>query len=124
MAQIAEKLVNSDFKSGRVEDPTKIDDKHEKKVKKYCKDFFDKAAYKHRKLEKEKAARKLKSEAVKTNGVATITAPSPILNLDASPDADFKMEGHSDDDDVKMSEDEEEENQHLQVLQSASTAIS
>jgi SRI (Set2 Rpb1 interacting) domain len=104
--QIADKLVNSDFKSGRVDDPTKIDEKHEKKVKKYCKDFFDKAAYKHRKLEKEKAARKQKPTTSKSNGMATAEATSPTMNLDASPDV--KNEGRSDDDDVKMSDDEDE----------------
>lgn len=106
MAQIADKLVNSDFKSGRVQDPTKIDEKHEKKVKNYCKEFFDKAAYKHRKHEKEKAARKPKSETLKANGTAVVEASSPVLNLDASPD--MKKEGNSDDDDVKMSDDEDE----------------
>jgi [histone H3]-lysine36 N-trimethyltransferase len=104
--QIADKLVNSDFKSGRVDDPTKIDEKHEKKVKKYCKEFFDKAAYKHRKLEKERATRKQKSEESKSNDAAAADATSPVLNLDASPD--MKREGNSEDDDVKMSEDEEE----------------
>jgi SRI (Set2 Rpb1 interacting) domain len=105
-AQIADKLANSDFKSGRVEDPTKIDEKHETKVKRYCKEFFDKAAHKHRKLEKEKAARKQKPESSKANG-ATVTAnTSPVRNLDASPDS--KKEGHSDDEDVRMSEDENE----------------
>ncbi len=105
--QIADKLANSDFKSGRVEDPTKIDEKHEKKVKRYCKEFFDKAAHKHRKLEKEKTARKPRPEVFKPNGgtVAEMTN-SPVLNLDASPD--IKREGNSDDDDVKMSEDEDE----------------
>lgn len=106
LAQIADKLANSDFKSGRVEDPTKIDEKHEKKVKKYCKEFFDKAAYKHRKLEKEKAARKLKSEASKANHTATVEAASPVLNLDASPDV--KKEEQSDDEDVQMSDDDDE----------------
>jgi SRI (Set2 Rpb1 interacting) domain len=106
LLQIADKLANSDFKSGRVEDPTKIDEKHETKVKKYCKEFFDKAAHKHRKLEKEKAARKLKPESSKANG-STVTAHTPpIRNLDASPDS--KKEGHSDDEDVKLSEDEDE----------------
>lgn len=104
--QIADKLANSDFKSGRVEDPTKIDEKHEKKVKKYCKDFFDKAAHKHRKLEKEKAAKKQKCEVSKANGTAILEPASPVLNLDASPD--IKGEGQSDDEDVKMSEHENE----------------
>jgi hypothetical protein len=103
---IQSKLANSDFKSGRVEDPTKIDEKHEKKVKKYCKEFFDKAAYKHRKLEKERAARKQKPETSKPNGTAADETSSPVLNLDASPD--IKREGNSDDDDVKMSVDDDE----------------
>jgi hypothetical protein len=89
-----------------VEDPTRIDERHEKKIKKYCKDFFDKAAYKHRKLEKEKAARKQKSSGSKASGTAAAELTSPILNLDASPDV--KREGQSDDEDVKMSEDEDE----------------
>ena len=41
--EIGKKLVASDFKHNRVEDPTKITDKQEKKVKKYVKEFFDKA---------------------------------------------------------------------------------
>jgi [histone H3]-lysine36 N-trimethyltransferase len=106
LAQIADKLANSDFKSGRVEDPTKIDEKHEMKVKKYCKEFFDKAAHKHRKLEKEKAARKQKLESSKTNGAAVPATTSPVQNLDASPDS--KEEGHSDDEDVRISEVENE----------------
>lgn len=98
--------MNSDFKSGRVKDPTKIDEKHEKKVKKYCKDFFDKAAYKHRKLEKDRAERKQKPETSRPNGMASAAPSTPVLNLDASPDT--KKEGQSDDEDVKMSDDDEE----------------
>ncbi|KAL4805981.1 hypothetical protein BDV18DRAFT_140258 [Aspergillus unguis] len=60
---VAKKLVNSDFKNNRVTDPTKIDDKQQKKVKKFCKEFFDKAVAKHqahqqRKTEKLKEADK------------------------------------------------------------------
>jgi [histone H3]-lysine36 N-trimethyltransferase len=112
--EIAKKLVESDFKSGRVEDPTKISDKHQQKVKKYCKDFFEKAAYKHSKHEKEKAAKKaISANGSKTDsaGVSTATsiAPSPTQKWDASPDMDVKKEDESDDEDVKMSEDEPEE---------------
>jgi hypothetical protein len=46
--------VNSDFKNNRVEDPTKISEKQQKKVKKYCKEFFDKAVIKHRAHEQKK----------------------------------------------------------------------
>ncbi|KAL2866287.1 SET and WW domain protein [Aspergillus lucknowensis] len=52
---VAKKLVNSDFKNGRVGDPTKIDEKQQKKVKKFCKEFFDKAVAKHQAHEQRKA---------------------------------------------------------------------
>ncbi|KAJ9622293.1 histone methyltransferase set2 [Taxawa tesnikishii (nom. ined.)] len=60
---IAKKLVASDFKNNRVEDPTKIDSKKERAVKKYVKEFFDKAVVKKRehdrkRAEKEKVAKK------------------------------------------------------------------
>lgn len=60
--EIAKKLVASDFKSGRVKDPTKVDEKQQRKVKEYCKQFFDKAASKHKKHEDERSARKSKKE--------------------------------------------------------------
>lgn len=60
--EIAKKLVASDFKGGRVKDPTKIDEKQQRKVKEYCKQFFDKAALKHKKHEEERSARKSKKE--------------------------------------------------------------
>lgn len=114
--EIAKKLVESDFKSGRVEDPTKISDKHQQKVKKYCKDFFEKAAHKHSKHEKEKAAKKAKSaNGTKTDtaGISTTTsvATSPTPKLDASPDLDIKKEDESDVEDVKMSEDEADDDE-------------
>jgi histone-lysine N-methyltransferase SETD2 len=49
---VAKKLVNSDFKNGRVEDPTKISSKGERAVMKYAKEFFDKAVVKHREHER------------------------------------------------------------------------
>ncbi|RAL05616.1 SET and WW domain protein [Aspergillus ibericus CBS 121593] len=57
---VAKKLVNSDFKNNRVGDPTKIDDKQQKKVKKFCKEFFDKAVAKHRAYEQRKTERQSK----------------------------------------------------------------
>ena len=112
--ELAKKLVESDFKGGRVEDPTKISDKHQQKVKKYCKEFFEKAAHKHSKHEKEKAAKKAKlANGTKTDSASMSTstsiAASPKQNLDASPDVDVKKEDGSDDEDIKMSEDEREE---------------
>ncbi|KAE8318046.1 histone-lysine N-methyltransferase, H3 lysine-36 specific [Aspergillus transmontanensis] len=57
---VAKKLVNSDFKNNRVEDPTKISEKQQKKVKKYCKEFFDKAVLKHRAYEQRKSEKQAK----------------------------------------------------------------
>ncbi|PWY85701.1 hypothetical protein BO94DRAFT_467388 [Aspergillus sclerotioniger CBS 115572] len=62
---VAKKLVNSDFKNNRVGDPTKIDDKQQKKVKKFCKEFFDKAVAKHRAYEQRKTERQSKGADLK-----------------------------------------------------------
>jgi [histone H3]-lysine36 N-trimethyltransferase len=51
-------LVDSDFKHGRVEDIHRISDKQQQKIKKYCKDYFEKAVAKHRAHEKRKTERK------------------------------------------------------------------
>ena len=58
--QVAKKLVNSDFKNNRVDDPTKITEKQQKKVKQFCKEYFDKAVIKHRAHEKKKAEKQAK----------------------------------------------------------------
>ncbi|KAH8674062.1 hypothetical protein BX600DRAFT_378184 [Xylariales sp. PMI_506] len=45
--EIAKKLVSSDYKNSRVEDPTIISEKQVKKVKKYVKEYFDKVLAKY-----------------------------------------------------------------------------
>lgn len=104
---ISKKLSASDFKAGRVKDPTKLDEKHVAKVKKFCKDFFDKAAYKHRKHEQEKASRKSKhTDGEKSEAPSSAASPAPP-NLEASPDLDDgikREEEDSDDEDLKMSD--------------------
>ncbi|KAK3940359.1 hypothetical protein QBC46DRAFT_261060 [Diplogelasinospora grovesii] len=55
--EVNKKLVASDYKNKRVDDPTSITSKQEKKVKKYVKDFFDRAVEKYRAHEQKKAAR-------------------------------------------------------------------
>lgn len=93
--EISKKLVTSDFKNRRVEDPTKIDSRKEKQVKTYVKEYFDKAAKKHREREKRRAERKAQQ--------SDVANPSKI-----SPGKDaVKGEGHSDDDqDLAMSDDD------------------
>lgn len=70
--EVGKKLVASDFKNNRVEDPTKISEKQEKKVKKYVRDYFEKAVEKRRaidKRKKEKEATKL-ANGSGSNGVS------------------------------------------------------
>ncbi|PYI22165.1 hypothetical protein BO99DRAFT_354298 [Aspergillus violaceofuscus CBS 115571] len=86
---VAKKLVNSDFKNNRVEDPTKIDEKQQRKVKNFCKEFFDKAVVKHRAHEKRRAERQ-SMEAHMRPAVATAAGPA------------------EDDPDVRMSDDEDD----------------
>ena len=85
---MAKKLVNSDFKNNRVEDPTKISEKQQRKVKKYCKEFFDKAVLKHRAYEQRKVEKQAKGMDAK---VETPQAASDDEALD-----------------MKMSDDEED----------------
>jgi hypothetical protein len=61
--EVGKKLVASDFKNNRVEDPTKISEKQEKKVKKYVREYFEKA------VEKKKAIDKKRREKEKASGV-------------------------------------------------------
>ncbi|KAI2788270.1 Histone-lysine N-methyltransferase, H3 lysine-36 specific [Penicillium oxalicum] len=53
--ETAKKLVEGDYKHQRVADPTKVSEKHQKTVKSYCKNFFEKAAAKHKEREARKA---------------------------------------------------------------------
>lgn len=96
--EIGKKLVASDFKNNRVEDPTKITPKQEKKVKKYVKDFFDKAVAKKAAHDKAKAEKKAKSteasQSKDDDGVTTTPTGSPM-----------KIEP---DDEIEVSGDEEE----------------
>ncbi|KAJ0423418.1 hypothetical protein BJY00DRAFT_299641 [Aspergillus carlsbadensis] len=66
---VAKKLVNSDFKNNRVADPTKIDEKQQKKVKSFCKEFFDKAVAKHQAHEQRKVEKLAKGGGDETPGV-------------------------------------------------------
>jgi [histone H3]-lysine36 N-trimethyltransferase len=95
--EIAKKLVASDYKAGRVTNPTKINEKQQKKVKEFCKQFFDKAAHKHKKQEEERAARKTKEGTTTSTPVAMSPASqdvSPNVKREESDDEDVKMSDH------------------------------
>lgn len=95
--QVSKKLVNSDFKNNRVEDPTRISSKQEKNVKKYVKDYFDKAVAKKREHDKKKAERKAKPGGSRESPAAV--AETPVKKEDESDGEEVMV--MSEDEDVK-----------------------
>lgn len=99
---ISKKLVASDYKNNRVQDPTKITEKQEKKIKQYVKDFFDKAVTKKVAYDKARKAKKAAAAAAKE---AAVNGQKEVETTD-----DAKAEPEDDvvpdlaDDDVEMSD--------------------
>ena len=75
--QVAKKLVDSDFKNHRVEDPTRISSRQENQVKKYVKDFFDKVVAQKKAHEQKKAEYRAARERKEANTAASPTLPTP-----------------------------------------------
>lgn len=91
--EVGKKLVASDFKHNRVEDPTRISSKQEQKVKKYVKDYFDKAVAKKLAHDKERARRKAQAstngnKASKTEPVDEVEIKAEVSDVDMSDDDD------------------------------------
>ncbi|EEH46592.2 uncharacterized protein PADG_02690 [Paracoccidioides brasiliensis Pb18] len=103
--EVGKKLVNSDFKNHRVDDPTKVSDKQIKQIKRYCKEYFDKAVAKHLAYEKKKAERKAREAAKATEGGSRDATENPELSQ--NPEIkDSKKEESDVEEDIKMSDDE------------------
>lgn len=98
--EVAKKLVSSDYKSGRVKDPTSIEEKHQKKIKAYCKEYLDKALAKHKKHEDERVARKAKRQGAMSLSASATPLQSPMIMADDTPVKDE----NSDPEDVKLSD--------------------
>ena len=98
MVKLSKKLVNSDFKNHRVEDPTKISARQEKNIKKYVKDYFDKAIAKKKEHDRKKAERK-------TDDPTATGSPTAQTEPEAK-------ETHSDDNDEVMGLSDNEDNLH------------
>lgn len=85
--QVSKKLVNSDFKNGRINNPYKISSKQEQGVKKFVTGFFDKAVIKYeegKKKKEEKKARYLADKKAKAAAnTASMTTDSPALSTPA-----------------------------------------
>ncbi|KAK0646281.1 hypothetical protein B0T16DRAFT_329989 [Cercophora newfieldiana] len=84
--EVNKKLVASDYKNNRVDNPTSITSKQEKKVKKYVKDYFDRAVVKYREHQKKKADR-----SAKPASGADSSQPADA-KIDATPDAPIEDE--------------------------------
>ncbi|RAL68682.1 hypothetical protein DID88_007390 [Monilinia fructigena] len=95
--EVGKKLVASDFKNNRVEDPTKISEKQERKVKKYVRDYFEKAVEKKKAMDRKRAERKRREGQAKSNENGTDGKESKPENTttSSSPDA-------ADDEDVEV----------------------
>ncbi|KKZ60339.1 histone-lysine N-methyltransferase SETD2 [[Emmonsia] crescens] len=104
--EVGKKLVNSDFKNNRVDDPTKVGEKQIKQIKKYCKEYFDKAVVKQRAYEKKKAEKKA-SDAAKSTGGGSKEEGDKTGLPQSLETQDAKREDESDvEEDIKMSDDE------------------
>lgn len=101
---MSKKLVNSDYKNNRVEDPTRISSKQEKNVKKHVKDYFDKAVAKKREHDKKRAERKAKPEGAQ--GSPATVVETPVKKEDESDGEEVMV--MSDDEDVKAEDIKEE----------------
>lgn len=80
---VSKKLVSSDYKNNRVADPTTISEKQEKKIRKYVKDFLDRAVQKYQEHEKRKAERAAGSSHGKTKepnneAIASVETPGTM----------------------------------------------
>lgn len=95
--ELSKKLVESDYKHNRVGNPTKVNEKTERGVKKYAKEFFDKCVARHREHEKKKAAKKASTQ---PNADGSHTPPG-------EPGSALKEE--DDDEDIKLDDDEDME---------------
>ena len=56
--EFAKRVVESDFKKNRVEDPSRLSDKQAKGLRKHAQDFFEKAVKKKEEAEKKRSAKK------------------------------------------------------------------
>ncbi|KAI0873060.1 hypothetical protein GGS24DRAFT_491002 [Hypoxylon argillaceum] len=94
--EVSKKLVSSDYKNNRVEDPTSITEKQERKVKIYVKEFLDRAVQKYQDHEKKKLERAMRDNS-KSSQRLVINGHSPPIEAGAN----------KDNGDVVMTDDEE-----------------
>lgn len=95
--EFAKKMVDSDFKKGRVEDPTTISDKQAKSVKKHAQEFFEKAVKKKEEADRRKAAKKAaKSDTDGGSHTPVGTPPAVAGGVDDKDEEDIPLSEHDD----------------------------
>jgi hypothetical protein len=86
--ECSKKLVNSDFKNKRVTDPSKIDPKQEKAVKKFVTEFFERAVVKKKEHDQRKGQGSNQADTgdmqVDSPKDANIDGPSDIAGIDSN----------------------------------------
>ncbi|KAL8848848.1 MAG: hypothetical protein Q9221_006144 [Calogaya cf. arnoldii] len=93
--QVAKKLVESDYKHKRVEDPTKITPSQERHVKKHVNEFFEKAVLRKKERDEKDAASRKKEG---------LPSETPNVNVDVDTKQD---EGSDDEHKMDVSDDED-----------------
>ncbi|KAI8634847.1 hypothetical protein F5Y19DRAFT_127492 [Xylariaceae sp. FL1651] len=96
--EVNKKLVASDYKNNRVADPTIITEKQERKVKKYVKDFLDRAVEKYQDYEKKRVGRGAKDNSKVPQRLETNGHDTPM-----------ETSAHEDNEDILMTDDEDVE---------------
>ncbi|KAF9874023.1 SET domain-containing protein [Colletotrichum karsti] len=96
---INKKLVSSDYKKNRVQDPTApLDQKQARKVKTFVKEFFDRAVVKMKNHEKDRAARQSKDKEPNAAGLSAdgdVTVADVAGEVTLSDDEDAASTGDS-----------------------------
>lgn len=92
--EFAKKMVESDFKKGRVEDPTRVSDMQVKSIKKHAQEFFEKAVKKKEEADRRKAEKKA---AKKDDGSHTPAGTPPATaGSPADKDEDITLSDNED----------------------------
>ncbi|KAI1330374.1 hypothetical protein F5Y16DRAFT_15897 [Xylariaceae sp. FL0255] len=101
--EISKKLVSSDYKNGRVDDPTSISEHKEKKVKQHVYEFFNKAVQKYLEHEKKKADHGAKVASESSQPQSTTNGHDPHTGDTSSAVMDNEDIVMSDDEDLETS---------------------
>ncbi|EJT81930.1 histone-lysine N-methyltransferase [Gaeumannomyces tritici R3-111a-1] len=117
--EINKNLAASDYKHGRVDDPSRISERQESKVRKYTRDFLEKAVKKHEQWAAERTGRKTRDQAGEEPKAATgrldagsrppSTGASPMPDKDVVSDVDAHLDSPGSPSDLKRKRSSEDD---------------